>query len=230
MNVNDISQDTIPSTDGQDRLDLMFKRQHELAIKYTPIEKANGLLLTEYFPGVLDDRKCQARMKDMAWRVTEELTEATEALVLHPNNPEHFIEEMIDSVHFFIELCLFCGYSVESIRKFFNATEGVDTLDHLLEVSNQTTNIENIKLFPMSLIIYTMILQPLGQAMNKLKNKPWKQSHMVTDVEAFEANMMAVWVGYVRVLCTVAELSPQNIFEFYFKKSEVNKFRMRSGY
>ena len=105
VNVSDIKVEEIPTPviGQEDMLDLMFKSQHELAIKYLPIEGANGLLQTSDIPVNIDDRKGQSRLKDYAWRVQEELYEATDAMVQHPDNPEHFLEEMIHSIHFLIE-------------------------------------------------------------------------------------------------------------------------------
>ena len=79
-------------------------------------------------------------------------------------------------------------------------------------------------------LIYSSIGQPIGDAMNKLKNKPWKQTHMVTDKEAFKGCLLCAWLGFFRVLHNVFDLSAKDIFTLYFKKSEVNKFRIKSQY
>ena len=127
MNVNDIKDDVIPTpTEDRDMLDLIFERQHALSQKYIPVEKANGLLQTELFPGDLDDRFSQSRMKDFAWRVQEELYEALDALIIHKDNHVHFIEEMIDALHFYTELCLFCGYTSKDVKEFFAIPQGDD--------------------------------------------------------------------------------------------------------
>lgn len=218
MNVNDITLEN-SFKPGQDTWGLILERQHELAMKYTPIEKANGLLETEDFPVVLDDRKGQARLKNFAWRIQEELYEATEALVLHKEDQTHFLEEMIDAVHFYAELVLLCGYQNElkdQMAAQILACEAL-TNDHLH--SNEVAG-----------YIYCCIGQPLGQAMNCLKNKPWKQSHMTTDEEKFKFNILAISAGFVRVLHNLFNMTEEDIFNLYFKKSEVNKFRIRSNY
>lgn len=233
VNINDVKVDEIPTpTLEKDRLDLMFERQHGLAIKYLPIEKENGLLQTEDFPVNLDDRKGQARLKDFAWRTLEELYEATDALTQHPDNPEHFLEEMIDSVHFFIEMNLLCGITPQQIKEYYSIPEDVDSFEYLEKVSNtiETFSAEEIKRIPEVFLIHITIGQCIGNAMNRLKNKPWKQTHMVTDKEAFYNCLMPAWLGYFRVLSHKYGLSADDIFTLYFKKSEVNKFRIRSGY
>ena len=56
----------------------IFNRQKELMAKYEGIEAKNGLLETPDVPVDIDSYKGQARLKNFAWRVTEELTEALE--------------------------------------------------------------------------------------------------------------------------------------------------------
>ena len=234
VNVSDIKMEEIPTpTVEKDMLDLMFNRQHELAIKYLPIEGANGLLQTPDIPVNIDDRKGQARLKDYAWRVQEELYEATDALVQHPDNPEHFLEEMIDSIHFFIELNILCGIGPKEIKEYYEVpARNPDTLAYLEGVSKGLVISENIdmKYIPDALLIYTYIGQPIGNAMNRLKNKPWKQTHMVTDKQAFIDCLMPAWIGYFKVLSEKHGLEAKDIFTLYFKKSEVNKIRIKSQY
>lgn len=234
VNIADVKVEEIPTPviGDKDMLDLMFERQHGLATKYLPIENENGLLQTSDFPVNIDSRKGQARLKDFAWRTSEELYEATDALVQHPDNVEHFLEEMIDSVHFFIEMNLLCGIDSKFIREYYEIPEDVDALDYLEQVSNtiETYSKEEINNIPVALLIYVTIGQCIGNAMNRLKNKPWKQTHMVTDKSAFYECLMPAWIGYFRVLSHKYGLSAKDIFTLYFKKSEVNKFRIRSGY
>lgn len=233
VNVSDVKIDEIPTpTKEKGMLELMFERQHGLAVKYLPIEKENGLLQTEDFPVMLDSRKGQARLKDFAWRTMEELFEATDALVQHPDNVEHFLEEMIDSLHFFLELNLLAGIGPKEIKEYYNIPDGVDMFEYLETVANtvETFGKEEIKTISDPLLIYVTIGQCIGNAMNRLKNKPWKQTHMVTDKAAFHDCIMPVWLGYFRILGHKYGLKAKDIFTLYFKKSEVNKFRIRSGY
>lgn len=229
VNVSDVKIDEIPTpTAEKDRLALIFERQHHLAIKYLPIEKENGLLQTEDLPVNINDRKGQARLKDFAWRTMEELFEATDALVQHPDNEEHFLEEMIDALHFFTELNILCGITPEKIRNYFEV-EGMDTMEFLEQVAIKIDNDSSIYTNDAS-IIYITIGQCIGNAMNRLKNKPWKQTHIVTDEQAFIDCLMPAWIGFFRVLSCKHGLTYNDIFTLYFKKSEVNKFRIRSGY
>ena len=173
MNVNVINNDCIPTpTAEKDMLDLIFERQHSLAVKYTPIEGQNGLLQTELFPGDLDDRKSQARMKDFAWRTQEELYEATESLTHKEHDNVHFLEEVIDAIHFFTELNLFCGYTSEDVAKFYGWEKG-DKFEYFEMLANKMNEMttgpmgKGDKNYTIPALIYMSIGQPIGDAMNK---------------------------------------------------------------
>jgi len=118
MNVNDAKEETV---DG-DMLKIIFERQKILMAKYHDIEKANGLLQTSDCPVNLNDAKGQARLKDFAWRVTEEIGEAMNCLKNKPwkqtqmeTDVVHYKEEIVDALHFFIELCILSGFDAEEL-------------------------------------------------------------------------------------------------------------------
>jgi hypothetical protein len=129
MNVEDIKDVDIPV--GEDMLVSIFKKQKKLMEKYHHIEKNNGLLQTELCPVNIDDAKGQARLKDFAWRITEELGEAMNCLKNKPwkqtqmeTDVTHYIEEVIDAFHFFIELCILSGMDAEDLyRMYFKKSE-----------------------------------------------------------------------------------------------------------
>lgn len=108
---------------NMDKLDEIFARQRELMDKYHLIEAANGLLVTDQVPVDLNDPRGQARLKEMAWRTVEELAEAMNELKNRPwkqshtpTNKEAFREEVVDALHFFIELCILAGFTPQSLH------------------------------------------------------------------------------------------------------------------
>lgn len=216
MNVNDFDA---PEQLPEHLLEDIFNHQHKLAHKYLPIEKANGLLQTEDFPVNIDDHRGQARIKDMYWRAVEELAEALEAL----DNGEdtHFYEELADAMHFLVECCLLAdvkphkdGYDLEY---FFSCAVG-----------SQPTNsnwIDRDKVEAHAL----NFVKKAGLACNCLKNKPWKQTQMLTDVKKFKGLMEVAFQSFLS-LTKVAGFSPTGLYNMYMKKNQVNQFRQRSGY
>ena len=194
----------------EESLKAIFNRQKELMVKYHDIELKSGLLQTEDCPIELDDRKGQARIKDFAWRITEEVGEAIDALV----NLEmlHHKEELIDGLHFLTEMTILTGYDLPN--EF--------TLDELI------TQSEEIRGWSMEELVFNHV-RYLGMMCNCLKNKPWKQSMMKTNKENFFQHLKLVWLNYIKML-TAAELSEKDIVDIYLKKSQVNQFRQRSNY
>ena len=94
--------------------------------KYHKIEKDNGLLFYEDIPINLHDRMGQARIRELIRRTTDELSEASHTLKNSPwkkshvlTDETHFMEEVADSFHFFIELCIAVGLSSEDLYKLY---------------------------------------------------------------------------------------------------------------
>lgn len=201
-----------------DKLVAIFERQKELMNKYHDIEKRSGLLQTEDCPVNLNDKRGQARIKDFAWRVMEEVGEAIDAV----GDFEHHVEELIDGLHFLTELTILTGYTPEDI-----VWDNPNGNDLLLTLYNQNYLGNSPVQNTMELLI-TDLVRDLGMMCNCLKNKPWKQTSMLTDVNEFLHKLRLVWADYFSILSL--SLSPQAIVEIYFKKSQVNKFRQRSNY
>ena len=118
MNINDIDTKEVPTLPNHDTawIEAIFKRQKHLHDKYKPIEHASGigLAIIQDVPFSLDDKRWQYVLKDYAWRVTEELAEAGEAVL--EGNPDHHIEELIDALHFYTELMIMTGYDTVVIK------------------------------------------------------------------------------------------------------------------
>lgn len=72
-------------------------------------------------------------------------------------------------------------------------------------------------------------VEELGEAANCLKNKPWKQDAQPTDQEHFYEEIADAFHFFVE-MCMWAGINADTLFNLYFRKSEVNKFRQRSGY
>lgn len=223
MNINHAKTEEIHG----DKLQAIFTRQKSLMGKYHDIELKSGLLQTEDCPVNLDDKRGQARIKDFSWRVTEELGEALDAR----SNKDHYQEELIDGLHFLTELTVLAGKDYDSILPQGTPLYDSDHLEDLVEnakevISRRASQGEN----GYSLEYWvSKFIENLGMMCNCLKNKPWKQSMMKTDREAFYSRLSEVWVIYITIL-VVSGMNAQDIADIYLKKSQVNKFRIRSAY
>ena len=73
------------------------------------------------------------------------------------------------------------------------------------------------------------VVYHLGCASNCLKNRPWKQDHKLVDIEKFHGYMKSAFFQMISVF-VLAGMGAEDIFNMYYRKSEVNKFRQRSNY
>ena len=207
MNVNDFEA---PLEFPENMLKDIFHHQHSLMAKYLDIEERNGLLHTRDVPVNIHSHRGQARVKDMCWRCIEEVAEAMEAY--YDNDIIHFHEELGDALHFLTETCLLSDvhpYNMQSLEQMFEVFSA-DASVNMDEAVSQFT-------------VY------LGLACNCLKNKPWKQSQMMTDEIKFKFKMLTAFLSYIR-LCSTAGFNPQSLYSMYMRKNQVNQFRQRSGY
>lgn len=71
--------------------------------------------------------------------------------------------------------------------------------------------------------------EEIYEALNCLRNKPWKQSEVETDREHYYEELADAFHFFVEGLIT-SGLTARQFFLLYYLKSEVNKFRQRSNY
>jgi dimeric dUTPase (all-alpha-NTP-PPase superfamily) len=207
------------------RLEAIFNKQRSHMEKYAEIEDHNGLLQTPAIPVDLNDRFGQARLKDFAWRISEELGEALDSLA--KGEDAAYDEELSDVLHFLTELTILAGYTPQDIAG------GDDTEEDLLFIlfteavqiipTGSKRNYQHLTLFT------GIVLQELALTMNCLKNKPWKQSHRETDVELFRQRLISTWIAFI-ALCIVADIDSDKLYDLYFGKAAINDQRRATGY
>jgi len=225
VNVNDVDA---PEEIPKNILKAIFEKQFALAIKYREIEKMPELLLRDPKDNI-DTAEGQRWIKDFAWRVTEEICEALEAKnaayekvkaeihkkegmdklnayqtqerdVKETEEFYHYLEEVTDALHFMTELCIIAGYTWE---------------DFDVPVNYNAREMDCV--------------YQLGLAMNCLKNKPWKQTQMLTDRPKFKKYLQKAYARLIGIYFT-AGYNMDKVYVLYFKKNAVNQFRQRSKY
>lgn len=201
-------------TTNKESLRAIFDRQKELMEKYHDIEFKSGLMQTEDCPVNLDDKRGQARIKDFAWRITEEVGEALDAITNESGESAllHFHEELVDGLHFLTEMTILTGYDLPEYT----------TLKDLIEEGSYRD------CYTLNDLVSDHVMY-LGMMCNCLKNKPWKQSMMKTNKENFYKHLKLVWSNYIAIL-TSQDLTEEEITDLYLRKSQVNQFRVRSHY
>lgn len=72
-------------------------------------------------------------------------------------------------------------------------------------------------------------VEELYEAINHLKNKPWKQTDKPTDVAAFKEELADAWHFFIE-LHILAGIDPEEVFRMYFRKTFINVNRQQNGY
>jgi len=201
-------------------LEAMFNKQYELAMKYVDIEKMGDLF--EKTKTNLDTLEGQIWLKDFIYRTIEEVGESFEIIYINKDwskvsdiDKLHYSEELIDALHFYMELCLIAGYNSSDFKQ--------------LNEYGQITGIETSLEYIYFKIRHWNIVQYLTLAGNKLRNKKWKQTQVLTDRNIFFEYLEKALDELIRALRSVG-LTDEDIYNMYFKKNQVNKFRQRSKY
>ena len=69
----------------------------------------------------------------------------------------------------------------------------------------------------------------LQLARNAMKNKPWKQTEMVSDKSIMQSNIRDSFILYLS-LCRLLGLSVESLYHLYCRKNHINHFRIISKY
>jgi hypothetical protein len=178
--------------------------------KYRKIESENGFFYPATLVTDIDTMQGQGLLKNMSWRVIEEVGESLEAYFNSKDDPIHAKEELADGLHFFTELLILSGYDSKDLIVMDLQTEWYYLASRDIET------------------IITNVVLTLGISMNCLKMKPWKQTHVKTDKEKFKSHLILAYNVYIRLMLKI--MKPLEVLNLYFSKSNVNKFRIRSNY
>lgn len=227
MNIEDFNVEIPPG----DLLETIFGHQRSLMLKYHEVEQKNlGRELPDPEAIDIDDQAGQLRLKEYAWRITEELAEATSC----HGEELHMMEEMVDALHFTVEFDLMCGLTPEQIVPPQQTKEGeqMDLLEAIFETFPPVPELHAedgmILSTPLAVLTWRTV-ERLGVAMNCLKNKPWKTTHMATD----RANFLYEVIQFNHCLFALLSNSgftAKTLTQIYLNKHAVNSFRLRSAY
>lgn len=224
MNVEDFDVEIPPG----DMLETIFAHQHILMRRYHDVEQKNlGRELPDPEEIDFDDQQCQLRLKEFAWRITEELAEATSCY----GEELHLMEEMVDALHFAVEFDLMCGLTAEQIvpPQTKPSGESEDLLEAVFlrfpPIPKEVPMIDSVALHVLS----WRVVEKLGVAMNCLKNKPWKTTHMATDKSNFLFEVIQFNHTLFALLSNVG-FTAKTLTQVYLNKNAVNQFRIESQY
>lgn len=216
------------------RLEDIFKRQHELFLQFRDIEKNNGVgygILGTRGSFDVQDWRGQALCKDYAWRIVEEACEAADEALEITGRPELAQEEVIDVLHFIIELLMLNGittrklgeYLREETAEFYN--DRFDLLSNLFRTACVVTTptVETKK------HAFQVFIRAVGRAMHLLRARPWKRLRgPMLDEKEFHRGLMALLISWTW-FATNLGLDDNKTYIYYYGKAAVNMDRIQRG-
>lgn len=170
---------------------------------------------------------------------------------------QNFNEEVSDALHFWLELLIFSGFMSDKIKEWFGAVGKKGSLEYIFGLALSELEQELMgKRYPGRWVIkdhqlkdeflrggrllsidrkdqMRMMLWDITYwfmiARNTLKNKPWKQTGMMTDLNQYELAIRQATFAMFKFFVFTG-FTPQSLYIIYYKKNKVNQFRIHSKY
>lgn len=213
-----------------DRLHEIFQHQRQLMERFHVIERANLPHLPEFpvpfdYP-TLTSVVGQLRLKEYAWRIVEELTEAGQHLRAGGSDEDsEYREEIADAFHFLVELWIQLGTTPAHLvsRTHCQEAEG-DSLSALFAIVDSLSSIDRLD----SEEELLSVVMALGLFSNQLKNRPWKQKLTVPNqLDVYLAADSLVF-SFIR-LCRASRMTADDLYNHYMRKNQINSKRIEGG-
>lgn len=103
----------------------------------------------------------------------------------------------------------------------------IDGFNEKLMLGGRMYNLDDYSLqYPFML---WKITHHLNIARNFLKNKPWKQSQVMTQELKYQAELVKAFIYFCGYLQWI-DMCSEDVFYIYFKKNYINRFRQKSNY
>lgn len=170
---------------------------------------------------------------------------------------QNFNEELSDAIHFWLELLIYSGFEIKSLSEWI-AFQGPGGLLEAWFNEGKVYNERELmgRRYPGRWVIKDhqlkdeflrggrLLSEPrrdvmknllwditywLQIARNTLKNKPWKQTGVLTDIHQYEKGIANSTLSLFKFL-QFTGFNPVSVYEIYYKKNRVNFFRQQSKY
>lgn len=190
-----------------------FEDFYKIAKKqFLDYEKIEGIENWKDYDFSIDCSEDQMKFKDMLQiRFVEELTEASASL----KEPEHFWEEITDSLNFFISSYIMLGVDFSKLANPQNYLSKKDK-----------RKIPSFKKF--SIMSYKLIHE-VGYLCNLLKNRPWAMSNYLVSLIDFNERLNCLWISFWKFLGNLG-INEIILFDLFERKVLVNRWRIKTGY
>jgi len=197
------------------RLEQIYNHQRKLMFQFEKIELENGLLESGKIPLDMDTAAGQARLRNFAGRVTEEIVEAIN------EDAQEMQVELADVMHFFVELLILADIRPGDIQ--------AQPIDHERDRLDELMSYNESPLIRIEMVVCLYeVIRKLWTATNYLKQKAWKQNKRESDLLCYERH---IGYSFRYFLFAVSRfgITSQQFFDLYMGKAKVNQDRINSG-
>lgn len=184
------------------RLTEMFEYQKELMEKRYPQYKPGSCLN-------VDEPETQKVIREYAGWIMEELAEAiNERCRDRQTSHDRYCEELVDGLHFIIELAIVVGYSPEQLlSEHLHSDAKHDLLTEAYELNWCSGCSFNG--------LVTNFVYGLGMFTHCLKNKPWEQEFQKTDMPHLLSCFQEMFGDWLSIMSH--EMSANQIYSMFVK-------------
>ena len=207
VNINSFTSEETPT----DIIQTIFDKQAELMKKYW----------TKPVGEDIDTLFWSQEIRKFSKYTVEELAEAYQAMEMDWSRWEHSEEEMIDSLHFFIEKLLIANLTYKKILGYL----GTDS-EHVRNLIKEKA--EKIKDWSIESLL-RLATYHSNIADNRLRNKERKSEQLPTNRDLFYKETAEWFLKYLACFYSLW-LNEDKLRELYSKKNQVNHFRIKSNY
>lgn len=198
-----------------DLLQSMFDRQYELTVAFHAIEENNFALDDSSIPASLETIHGQKQVRATLAYLLDEIGE-----FMNASTKERRKEELVDVLHFTIELFILSGTNMTRIDP-----RGI-TKTGLLE---KAFNVVILAQFMSDTANTTMqfVRGPID-LLHELKSKPWKKQLKPFDRDSFE-RQLCVMFHTLLAMAHHYDFTAESLHAAYFDKATINSQRVKDG-
>lgn len=204
------------------RLVRVFEGQRELIKKFNAIERQTVGLGDEGIPVNLHTYAGQARVRECAGRVSEEVSETIAAM-----GTPNFLDEVADVLSFLIELFIVIGCTEAVISPHCGHPEHDSLWCSYARVRDAIENHPDRHPEEEPMDAWSYFVVGLWSWIHDLKAKPWKLNPKPTDAETFVSNAHFIFMSFINT-CYFNSISDEELYNAYAKKQQINLVRIRT--
>lgn len=190
----------------------IYNQHKKMFYKFMELE---GISNWKEYNFSIDTAADQTIFKDVLQiRFIEELTEATTSGCII----DHFEEEIIDSFNFLLSGLVALDMKLEDLPEWKDRKRNKLKLWFILKYRRNKLNAETYK-----------VVEKVGLLTNLLKSRPWAQNQLLVDSMMFNKRLVDLWVQFNEYINWLG-IDLDTLYKLWYQKSEINYFRLKTGY